>query len=271
MFDYSNKLQNEITIINYFTGTLYDAAPQQDYRPPIDLNNKAGTLYDAAPQQDYRPPIDLNNKAGTLYDAAPQQDYRPPIDLNNKAGTLYDAAPQQDYRPPIDLNNKAGTLYDVAPQQDYRPPIDLNNKAGTLYDAAPQNDYRPPIDLNNKAGTLYDPPAAPTRRNDRTGDAGRRTAEHHAGPLPPASASKRRAVLSPSGMVDIDVTPRRSRKRTESVKDNTVMDHGDKKKKNGNGNGKTCTDRMDRCKTVKELAFCRYDYYKKMCCRSCST
>ncbi|GAU91124.1 hypothetical protein RvY_03439-2 [Ramazzottius varieornatus] len=259
--------------LNNKAGTLYDAAPQQDYRPPIDLNNKAGTLYDAAPQQDYRPPIDLNNKAGTLYDAAPQADYRPPVDLNNKAGTLYDAAPQADYRPPIDLNNKAGTLYDAAAQQDYRPAVDLNNKAATLYDAAPQEDYRPPIDLNNKAGTLYDT-QAPARR---THDTGRRGAEGHNGPMPPAG-SKRRAVASPSGMVDIDVTPRRSRKRTEAAQDNTVTDHAEsgsskrdsKLAKNGTGHGKTCTDRMERCKTVKELAFCRYDYYKKMCCKSCS-
>ncbi|OQV20913.1 ADAMTS-like protein 4 [Hypsibius exemplaris] len=285
--------------LNNKAGTLYDAAPQQDYRPPIDLNNKAARLYDAAPQQDYRPPIDLNNKAGTLYDSQPQQDSRPPIDLNNKAGTLYDSEPQRDYRPPIDLNNKAGTLYDAAPQQDYRPPIDLNNKAGTLYDNEPQEDYRPPVDLNNKAGTLYDAGrrASEALASARKGDQGvqrRRTTttmpppvynsayhtgpdEQHHGVMPPAprTSQSRRAVgvtsnrIRSDGLVDIDVTPQQTRNGQKVTRAPDAARRSPARPA-ANGNGGACVDKIDRCRTVIELAFCRYDYYKKMCCKSCS-
>ncbi|XP_055356687.1 uncharacterized protein LOC129601811 [Paramacrobiotus metropolitanus] len=293
--------------LNNKAGTLYDAQPQQDYRRPVDLNNKAGTLYDAQPQQDYRPPVDLNNKAGTLYDAQPQQDYRPPVDLNNKAGTLYDGQPQQDYRPPVDLNNKAGTLYDAQPQQDYRPPVDLNNKAGTLYDAQPQQDYRPPIDLNNKAGVLNDPPVdlsnkgpryadpAPRRPppaiHSRKGDSGVRRTPPPPPPPPPTTPRPVEAGPQP-GRGDTPYYPasaarssqaRRAangvRNRTASSSRRVDIDVGQSGRTRTNRNGgrarqttpsRDCVDSIDRCRTVVEMAFCRYDYYKKMCCKSCA-
>ena len=278
--------------LNNKDGTLYNAEPQADdrryARPPVDLNNKDGTLYDAQPENDdrryARPPVDLNNKAGTLYDAEPQNDDRRRIDLNNKDGTLYDSQPQRDYRPPIDLNNKDGTLYDAQPQQDYRGPIDLNNKDGTLYDSQPQQDYRPPIDLNNKAGTLYDA----SRAKGDAGVVGMTTETprvHHATPEshtvrpPPRSGGQSRRGsgvngsnrVRPDGLVDIDVTPSRGRNVTPASPPRQSRTTPAPETGGNGGNGqKACVDKIDRCKTVKELAFCRYDYYKKMCCKSCS-